>query len=70
MPDIERMLFHLRNGLLSFFPSLQGAVLQGFDPTPAEPCRRFQRVKEEAAWASPTIAAARLTSWTFCPTAT
>lgn len=55
--------------LLSF-PSFQGTVLQRFDPTPEELCCCFQRVKEEAAWASSTIAEARISSWMWYPTAT
>lgn len=70
MPDIERKLFHLRNGLLSFCPSSQGTVLKGFDPIPEELCRRFRRLKEEAAWALSRTAEARLTGWTLHPTAT
>lgn len=68
------MLFHPHNGwipsfLLSFL-SFQGTVLQGFDPTPEELCCCFQRVKEEAVWASSTIAEARISSWMWYPTAT
>lgn len=60
-PTRKGCCFTSCNGLFSFFPSFQGTVLQGFDPTPEEPCCCFQRLKEEAAWALPTIAEVRLT---------
>lgn len=56
--------------IMDFFPSFLPSRAQGFEPTPEELCRCFQRVKEEAAWASSTTAEARISSWMLYPTAT